>query len=199
MKDRLFKELTAHYGDLQKAGAEGLRRLNATPYDGKYEIRHLQRAAILNAFAYTLPDKLGSFEKVKKNYARDRLVYFSHELNAELIWRRRRGIGYNCRKKRKERYEQLALFAEQGIPFRDEMHRQIALVWDLPKLDENHIATEAFPFAVKIAKPGYKIDECEWESGFSLVEISEVFPTTAEIDPDAPDWDIESDNEAQES
>lgn len=206
MKQRIFEELSPHYDDFQAAGMEGLELLSRSPLKGVYELRRLQREPILNAFEHHLPSRLGSFEKVPGSYSQNRLVYHSDKLNADLIWRRRGGVGLYAKQRLEERARQIvqhglqiAMFDEPQRAFRAELPTQIAFLWDLPRLDENHEAEEPFPFGIKIAKPGYKLDEGNWAGSFRLVEVSETYPKTAELDPNELDWEIEDEDEAQES
>lgn len=206
MKQHLLEELSPYYDLFQSAATEGLRRMSKSQLNGVFDYRHLQRTHILNAFMEHLPTRLGSFEKCSDSYSYDRLVYHSDELNADLIFRRRGGVGMYAKQRLEERerqvtaYEQqLAMFDVTPRPFRADMPTQIALVWDLPPLDDNHKALEPFPLWIKIAKPGYKLDEHHWDQSFQLLEVSETYPKIAELNPEELDWDIESDDEAQEA
>ncbi|QPK78311.1 hypothetical protein G7Y31_06895 [Corynebacterium lizhenjunii] len=173
--------------------------MKKSPLTGTFNHRHLQRTHILNAFAHHLPKQLGSFTRINNSYTKNRLVYHSTTHNADLIWRRRSSIGQYAKQHQKQRNQQLALFTKPAQQFRADLPTQIAFIWDLPPLDDNHEPLEPFPLGIKIAQPGYKLDENHWTASFPLIEHSETYPTIAELDPNELDWDIETDDHAQHS
>lgn len=199
MLQTVLEELIPHYEDFQTASLSGCEKLRLLPFeDLQFELRRLQREAMLNAFFTRLPSTLGSFELRKDSYRVNRLVYYSAELNAELIFRRRGSIAFMAEQKRREQARQMALFPIPGEKSEDNPPRQIALIWEFPPLDSEHEPTGPISITLRLAKEGTKLDHRQWESVAVLEADSEFMPKTTTFDPNVSDWDIDDDeNDSQ--
>ncbi|APT95549.1 hypothetical protein CSTAT_09645 [Corynebacterium stationis] len=117
MLQAVLEELIPHFEDFQTASLAGCEKLVQLPYDDlQFKYRRLQREAMLNAFFTQLPSKLGSFERREDSYRANRLVYYSAEHNAELIFRRKGSVSFMAAQKRRELDAQIPLFQIAGEP-----------------------------------------------------------------------------------
>lgn len=198
MIEKIRSELLPLAEEFQTAGADGLRRVAASPYDGdQWKIKRLQRNPFLHGLRRTLPEKLGTFVLEADLYPQNRLLYRSQIHEAELIFRRRGSLDA-YKSKREDAALTLFPTPERVFPpLPDAQFRQIACIWDLPLLNEDHEAVGPFPFVVKVAKPNTLLGQSQWESGFALLPEPGLMPTSAEFDMDTPDWDVDGEEEAE--
>ncbi|MDO5670841.1 MAG: hypothetical protein Q4G50_12685 [Corynebacterium sp.] len=200
MIEKLRAELLPLADQFQIAGADGLRRVLAATqvYDGdQWEFRRLQRDPYLHGLRRVLPKSLGSFVREDDLYAQNRLLYRSETHEADLVFRRR-GSLTAYKSKREDTEPGLFPTPERVfLPNPDTQSRQIACIWDLPRLDESHEAIGAFPFIIRIAKQNTLLGQGHWDGGFPLIPVDGIMPSTAEFDMDSPDWDVDDDEEAE--
>lgn len=199
MIEKIRSELLPLAEEFQTAGADGLRRVVEDPsYDGaQWKIRRLQRDPFLHGLRHTLPENLGTFALDADLYQQNRLVYRSQIHEAELIFRRRGSLDA-YKSKREDTASALFPTPERVFPPRpDTQFRQIACIWDLPALDEDHKAVGPFPFRIQVAKQNTLLDQGQWEGGFALLPEPGIMPTSAEFDMDSPDWDVDGEEEAE--
>lgn len=196
MLQAVLEELIPHFEDFQTASLAGCEKLVRLPYDDlQFKYRRLQREAMLNAFFTQLPSKLGSFERREDSYRANRLVYYSAEHNAELIFRRKGSVSFMAAQKRRELDAQIPLFQIAGEPHDSNPPRQIALIWEFPELDEDHEPTDPIMLVLRLAKIGAKVDHRQWESTAVLDAETEFMPKTTTFDPNVSEWDIDDEED----
>lgn len=78
-----------------------------------------------------------------------------------------------------------------------EASRVAALIWDTPRLNKKHEALGPTPIAVRLAVPGYSLDDNEWQAGFRFPSVVglDLIPERAEYQQDMADWDVENESE----
>ncbi|MEJ6013782.1 hypothetical protein WG936_08035 [Corynebacterium sp. H127] len=191
MIERVKAELAPYGKRFQEAGQDGLARVQRAPYDGdQWNVTRLQRDPFLHGIKRTLPDTIGSFKLLADLYPKNRVVYRSEKLEAELVFRRKGSLSAFAQKKS----ETPGLFPmpDRVYPATREInYRQIACIWDLPPLAKDHTPTGPVPFVIRIAKPNTTLDQRQWESGFPLIDSDELIPNTTNFDINIDDWDIE--------
>lgn len=198
MINKIRAELEPFAEVFQLAGADGLRRVAQSPLDGdQWHTKRLQRDPFLHGLRRTLPTEIGSFTFDSSLYERNRLVYRSQVHEAELVFRRRGSLRAF---RNNQRPSELGLFdAPERVypPHPAVSFRQIACIWDLPQLDADHQAIGVFPFMIKLAKENTLLGQGEWEGGFRLLPEAGIMPASAEFDMDAPDWEVDAEEEGE--
>lgn len=199
---KLHAELLTVADDLQVAADRGLYNLAKMPYRGaQWNLRAFQRDPFVIAFMQSMPVSFGSFERRDDLMVQRRLAYHSDKLNLDLVLRRRGSFGAFRKVATAEPVMQPELPYEPIKPVfkaADEL-RVAALIWDTPPLDTKHKAIRPMPLAVKLARKGAALDDNNWEAGFLLQYGmgEELVPGKAEYRPDMPDWDVDTEFDAQ--
>jgi len=201
MIEKLHAELLPLVDQLQDAGARGVYNLSHVSFRGlQWTHRAFQRDPFVVAFIQELPSAFGTFTRRDELIPQRRLVFHSDALNLDLILRRRGSLGAFKRSVADDGsgvQQELFPLNERALGAR--VPRQAALIWDTPELDKKHKAMGPTPLAVRLAMPGYSLDDNEWESGFALVSTvggNDLIPEKIEYRHDMSDWDIESENDA---
>lgn len=201
---KVHAELQPIVDKLHEAGERGMYNLAHMPYRGaQWKFRAYQRDPFVMAFTDVLPEEFGTFERRNDLIAHKRLVFHSDPLKLDLVLRRRGSFGAFRPSKATLCADdsQLSLpmtLLADAAPKSDDV-RLAALIWDTPALDAKHKPTGPLPLAVRLARKGHPLDDNEWESGFviGLSASDELIPDRIEYKTDMPDWDIESDSDAQ--
>jgi hypothetical protein len=205
MIEKLHAELLPLVDQLQDAGARGVYNLAHAPYRGyQWTHRAYQRDPFVVAFTQVLPAKFGTFTRRDDLIPQRRLVFHSNALNLDLVLRRRGSLGAFRQAGAivaSDTGVQGELFPVGGRALRGTRPlRLAAMIWDAPELDKKHKAVGPTQIAVRLAVLGHSLDDNEWESGFRLAPTAggqDLIPEKAEYRHDLPDWDVESESDAQ--
>jgi len=201
MIEKLHAELLPLAETLQDAGVRGLYNLKHSPYRGmQWTHRAYQRDPFVVAFTQEVPPEFGTFKRLDEFVPLRRLVYHSNALDLNLVLRRRGSF-------RRAMTAKSGVAAEEPPGLFPPPARQVAapdatriaaLIWDTPRLNKKHEAIGATPIAVRLARPGYSLDDNEWQGGFRLFPVVgglDLIPARAEYQQDMADWDVEDENE----
>jgi hypothetical protein len=205
MIEKLHAELVPLVDQLQDAGARGVYNLAYAPYRGfQWTHRAYQRDPFVVAFTQVLPSAFGTFLRRDDLIPQRRLVFHSDALNLDLVFRRRGSLG--AFKQTGSVVVDDSGVQEELFPINERalrgtrVPRLAALIWDTPELNKKHKAVGPTPIVVRLAVLGHSLDDNEWESGFPLVSTAgghDLIPEKAEYRHDMPDWDVESETDAQ--
>jgi hypothetical protein len=205
MLEKLHAELLPLVDQLQDAGARGVYNLAHVPYRGlQWTHRAFQRDPFVVAFTQVLPSTFGTFTRRDELIPQRRLVFRSNALNLDLVLRRRGSLG--AFKQTGSDGVADAGVQEELFPLNEHkvggtrVPRLAALIWDTPELNKEHKAIGPTPIVVRLAMPGHPLDDNEWESGFPLISTAggnDLIPDKTEYRHDMPDWDVESETDAQ--
>jgi hypothetical protein len=203
--EKLHTELLPLVDRLQDAGTRGVYNLARVPYRGmQWTHRAFQRDPFVVAFTQVLPSAFGTFTRRDDLIPQRRLVFHSNALNLDLVLRRRGSLGA---------FKQAGSVVVDNSGVQEELFplgegaiggtrvaRLAALIWDTPELNKKHKAIGPTPIVVRLAVPGHSLDDNEWESGFPLPSTAgghDLIPGKTEYRHDMPDWDVESETDAQ--